>query len=149
MAWQRDFWRTTKLSDMSRYQWESLCDGCGKCCLQKLEDEDSGEVYFTRLACKLLDIESGRCGDYPHRLERVPGCLNLTADKIEEFHWLPVTCAYRLLAEGEDLPEWHPLITGDPQAVHAAGISVRGRAIPETAVSEEDWENEIVHWVDL
>ena len=149
MAWERDYLRTTPLADMSRYQWELLCDGCGKCCLQKLEDEDSGDVYFTRLACKLLDIESGRCGDYAHRLERVPGCLNLTADKIGEFHWLPVTCAYRLVAEGEDLPEWHPLITGDPASVHNAGISVRGRALPETAVAEDDWEDEIVQWVDL
>ena len=149
MAWSRDYWREVPLADMTPYQWEQLCDGCGKCCLQKLEDEDTGEVYYTSLSCQLLDTHSARCTDYSHRLSRVPDCLNLSPDNLASVDWLPVTCAYRLLAEGQDLPEWHPLITGDPESVHRAGISVRGRVQPETTVPEEDWEEHVIHWVDI
>lgn len=149
MAWQRDFWRTVPLAEMTPYQWELVCDGCGKCCLQKLEDEDTGEIYYTDLSCRLLDNHSCRCTDYPHRLARVPECLDLKPGQIGEFHWLPATCAYRLLAEGADLPDWHPLISGTPESVHTARMSVRGRCQSETQVPERDWEEHIIQWVDL
>lgn len=149
MAWHRDFWREIPLTEMTKSQWESLCDGCGKCCLQKLEDEDDGEIYYTRLACDLLDLNQCRCSDYPNRLARVPECLQLSAETIADMHWLPTTCAYRLLADGQPLPEWHPLISGNADSVHDAGISVRGRAIAAKTVAPDDWQDEIVHWVDL
>ncbi|BFM10905.1 YcgN family cysteine cluster protein [Simiduia litorea] len=149
MAWARDYWRETPLAEMTAYQWEALCDGCAKCCLQKLEDEDDGEVYYTRLACQLLDLETCQCTDYSNRLQRVPNCLQLSADKLEDFHWLPVTCAYRLVAEGKDLPDWHPLISGSRESVHTSKISLRGRAKSERSVPEADWQDEVVHWVDL
>jgi len=110
---------------MTHDEWESLCDGCGRCCLHKLQDEDDGRVYYTRAACSLLDINSCRCKDYDNREKLMPDCLQLSVDNAQYFDWLPETCAYRLLAEGEDLPEWHPLITGDPDSVIKAGISVR------------------------
>lgn len=125
------FWEKISLAEMSETQWESLCDSCGKCCLHKLEDEDSGEVYICNVACKLMDIETCRCLDYKNRKKQVPDCTVLTVERIAEFHWLPETCAYRLLAEGKPLLEWHPLISGDAYTVHSAGISVRGRVVTE------------------
>ena len=139
------FWEKVALEDMSSKQWEALCDGCGKCCLHKLEDEETGEVYACNVACKLLDTETCRCQDYAHRRQRVPGCTVLTPDKIEEFHWLPVSCAYRLLAEGNPLPQWHPLISHDSQSVHNAGISIGGRAINEDEA--DDLHLHITDWV--
>ncbi len=137
------FWKTKPLSDMTPVQWELLCDGCGKCCLNKLiNDED--ELFFTDAACRLLNLESCRCGNYKERRKHVPDCQVLTPGNIAEFRWLPSTCAYRLLAEGEELPEWHPLVSGDPDSVHKAGISVRGRAFSEDEVL--DLENRIVEW---
>jgi uncharacterized protein len=125
------FWETTPLDAMDRAQWESLCDGCGKCCVHKLEDEDTGEFYITNVACKLLDRETARCSSYRNRRSFVPDCVRLTPKLVQEIPWLPETCAYRLIDEGEPLPDWHPLITGDPESVHRAGMSVRGWTISE------------------
>lgn len=130
------FWKRKSLSEMTTEEWESLCDGCALCCLQKVEDEESGEVLFTDIACRLLDTNKCRCNDYQARAKIVADCLVLTADKPELYRWLPGSCAYRLLAEGHDLPSWHPLVTGDPESVHAAGISVRGRVKSETETKE-------------
>ncbi|WP_341989949.1 YcgN family cysteine cluster protein [Azorhizobium sp. AG788] len=129
------FWRTTPLALMSSEQWESLCDGCGRCCLVKLEDEDTGQVAYTDVACRLLDGQSCRCTDYPNRQEKVPDCVRLTPEAVHDLAWLPPTCAYRLLDEGKDLPWWHPLVSGDPATVTQAGISVAGR----TAGSEDSF----------
>ena len=125
------FWEEKSLEQMSRAEWESLCDGCGKCCIHKLEDEETGELYPTNVACRLLDRRSGLCTDYRRRKMFVPECVRLTPAKLKEIDWLPSTCAYRLLADGEALPEWHPLITGDPESVHRAGESVRGWTVSE------------------
>lgn len=130
------FWKSKSLADMSRAEWESLCDGCGRCCLHKLEDVDSGQVHYTRVACRLLDLQSCRCSDYLRRTARVPDCEVLTAANLQTIDWLPSTCAYRLLAEHKDLPDWHPLISGDPDSVHRAGISVRNLAVNEVDVED-------------
>ncbi len=121
------FWKTKPLVAMDESEWESLCDGCGKCCLAKLEDEDSGEIHWTSVACRLFDAGTCRCSDYADRLARVPDCVQLTPRNVGEIAWLPSTCAYRLLAEGKDLPSWHPLVSGRAETVHEAGISIRGR----------------------
>ena len=117
---------------MTHTEWESLCDGCGRCCLHKLEDDSDDRMYYTRVACELLDISTCRCKDYANRQKTVPDCIQLSVEQAHYFDWLPDTCAYRLLAEGETLPEWHPLITGDPQSVIDAGVSVRNVAISES-----------------
>jgi uncharacterized protein len=141
----KPFWETTKLTEMNPTQWESLCDGCGKCCLHKLEDEDDGEIYVCNVACQLLNIETCRCQDYQNRKQKVPDCLTLSADKISEFHWLPQTCAYRLLAEGKPLFSWHPLLSNNSQSVHEAGISVRNRVVSELHV--DDLQLHLTDWV--
>jgi uncharacterized cysteine cluster protein YcgN (CxxCxxCC family) len=141
---EEPFWRRKPLTDMTKAEWESLCDGCGKCCLLKLEDEDTGEVSYTDVACKLLDMVSCRCTHYANRKRYVPDCIKLTPKLVDRLRWMPSTCAYRLLSEGKDLPDWHPLVSGDPESVHRAGISVRGRAVPEAAAG--DLENRIVEW---
>jgi uncharacterized cysteine cluster protein YcgN (CxxCxxCC family) len=139
------FWETVPLSRMTSDEWEALCDGCGKCCLNKLEDEDTGEVAFTNVACRLLDGESCRCGNYAIRKVLVPECVVLTPKTLPDVaYWLPRTCAYRLLHQGDPLFDWHPLISGDPESVHAAGISVRGWTVPEFEVDENDWEDHII-----
>ncbi len=125
------FWRRKTLAEMNSAEWESLCDGCAKCCLHKLEDMDTGELAFTNVACRLLDIRACRCGNYDHRSELVPDCVVLDPENVAQLYWMPSTCAYRLLAEGQDLPDWHPLVTGDLDSVHRAGISVRGRSVSE------------------
>lgn len=125
------FWETKTLGEMTRDEWEALCDGCGKCCLHKLEDEDTGELVPTNVACRLLDRRTGRCKDYRNRRAHVPDCVRLTPAKLDTIEWLPSTCAYRLLADGEKLPEWHPLETGDPDSVKRAGHSVSGWTVSE------------------
>jgi uncharacterized cysteine cluster protein YcgN (CxxCxxCC family) len=132
---EEPFWRRKALGEMSQTEWESLCDGCGRCCLNKLEDEDTGEIVFTRAACRLLDIHRCRCTHYESRLTEVPTCLDLRQGAVP-WHWLPNTCAYRLLAEGQHLPDWHPLVSGRRDSVHEAGISVRHLAICETDVDD-------------
>ncbi|MCY4551972.1 MAG: YcgN family cysteine cluster protein [Defluviicoccus sp.] len=138
------YWRTKTLEEMTREEWEALCDGCARCCLLKLEDADTGEIAYTDIACRLLDSGSCRCTRYRQRLRLVPDCVDLTPERVRKLGWLPSTCAYRLLAEGRELAWWHPLVSGDPETVHRAGISVRGRVVPERR--GDDPEDRIVTW---
>jgi uncharacterized cysteine cluster protein YcgN (CxxCxxCC family) len=136
------FWETVPLQKMSAPEWEALCDGCGKCCLNKIEYEDTGEVEYTRVACRLLDGATCRCGNYEQRFTYVPECVRLNPKTLPKVaYWLPVTCAYKLLHQGNPLPNWHPLITGDTNSVHLAGQSVQGITISEAAVDEDDWDD--------
>ena len=138
------FWELP-LAALDRAEWEALCDGCGKCCLNKIEDEDTGEVFLTRVACRLFDDATCRCGQYPIRHKFVPECIVLTTENIaEHLYWLPATCAYRLRHEGRPLHDWHHLISGDPQAVHRAGVSMQDATVPEFEVEEDDWEDHII-----
>ena len=139
------FWERKPLRQMTDREWEALCDGCGKCCLNKLEDEDTGEVALTCVACRLLDDETCLCAQYEIRHQFVPECSVLRPENIDTHaYWMPQTCAYRLLWEGLPLYDWHPLISGDPESVHRAGVSVRHRTVPEFEVPEEDWEDYII-----
>ena len=130
------FWDDKPLEALDRAEWEMLCDGCGKCCVHKLEDEETGELFPTNVACKLLDRHSGRCSNYRHRRAFVPECVRLTPKLAATLDWLPETCAYKLRAEGKQLPEWHHLVSGDPEAVHKAGMSVRGWTVSEVEAGE-------------
>jgi uncharacterized cysteine cluster protein YcgN (CxxCxxCC family) len=132
------FWKTKSLAEMTRAEWESLCDGCGRCCLNKLEDEDTGEFHYTRAACKLLDLKTCQCTDYPNRQKKVHDCVALTPQNVGELGWLPESCAYRRLNEGLGLPWWHPLVSGDPDTVREAGISVAGEAYSEKGISVDE-----------
>jgi len=142
------FWKTKTLEEMSPSEWESLCDGCGKCCMAKLEDEDTGEIHWTTVGCRLFDAGVCRCTDYEHRLERVDDCVRLTPDNVRTLTWLPSTCAYRLVAEGKDLYPWHPLISGRPESVHEAGISMQGRVtVNESELAEvEDYFDHVLEF---
>ena len=140
------FWQRFRLDEMSEAEWESLCDGCGRCCLNKLEDMDTGEIYWTDVACRLLDDESCRCSDYANRQAQVHDCVRLKPENVHGLRWLPPTCGYRLVDEGRDLYWWHPLVSGDPETVHAAGISARGRAINENEIDLDDLEDYVVDW---
>jgi uncharacterized protein len=140
----KPFWQVKALEEMSFAEWESLCDGCARCCLLKLEDEETGKLHQTRLACRLLDLGTCRCSDYEHRHARVHDCLAIDAAAARTLDWLPDTCAYRLLAEGKDLYWWHPLVSGDPDTVHAAGVSVRGWAKSEAKVKPEHVDRYII-----
>ena len=146
---EQPLWERLSLEEMDTEQWESLCDGCARCCLVKLEDQDSGEVAYTRVVCRLLDEASCRCTRYPERHRLVPDCVHLGPAEARRFHWLPTTCAYRVLAEGRPLPEWHPLRTGDPASVHRAGISVRGCVVSEEAVHPEGLDEHVIRWVEF
>ena len=130
------FWKRKSLSEMTAAEWESLCDGCGLCCMLKVQDEDTGDVFYTDVACRLFDIETCRCTDYANRAKQVADCLVLTPDEKDAYEWLPDSCAYRRLANGQELPGWHPLITGRPESVHEAGISMQGKAISENDADE-------------
>ncbi|MBV0911253.1 YcgN family cysteine cluster protein [Anianabacter salinae] len=139
------YWERVPLQNLSPREWEALCDGCGKCCLNKLEDEDTQEIAFTRVACRLLDDSTCRCAHYETRKQFVPDCVVLTPQTIHKVaYWMPRTCAYRLIAEGKALYDWHPLISGDPQTVHDAGVSVQGWTVSEFDVPEEDWEDYVI-----
>jgi len=141
------FWRLKTLEEMTSGEWESLCDGCARCCLVKLEDEETGEIHFTDIGCKLLDAGTCRCRDYRRRARLVPDCVKLTPAVVRTLSWLPVTCAYRLVAEGKDLPDWHPLVSGSEESVHEARVSVRGRvSAGEEDLPHEAWPEHVVKW---
>ena len=140
------YWDTKSLEEMSPAEWEALCDGCGRCCLVKLEDEDSGDIYTSDVRCKLLDGHSCACSDYPNRQALVPDCIKLNPVNVRTIAWIPTTCAYRRVAEGRGLAWWHPLISGDPQTVVDAGVSVRDRTFAEEEVPPDQWEEHAVDW---
>ncbi len=138
------FWKTTPLDQMTQAEWESLCDGCGRCCLHKLRDDETEELSFTNVSCRLLDTNTCRCSHYERRQDKVPDCVSLTPASLAEIDWLPPSCAYRRLSEGRDLAWWHKLVSGDPDTVHRAGVSVRGRAVSERRAGM--LEHHIVDW---
>lgn len=139
------FWENHELENITRAEWEALCDGCGRCCLLKLEDADTGLVHYTNVGCRLLDDNTCRCGQYALRRQMVPGCVVITPENLEEIaDWMPGNCAYRLLYEGRKLPLWHPLISGNPDSVHVAGISMRGKTLAEYDIDEDDLEDHLI-----
>lgn len=148
MAETQAWWNTVPLAELSPGQWEALCDGCAKCCLHKLEDEDSGEVYYTKVRCRYLHESSCRCSDYANRSVLVPNCIQLTPATTSALEWLPETCAYRLRANHQPLADWHPLVSNDPESVHRAGISIRGRAVSDEYVHPDGYDEHIIHWVE-
>jgi uncharacterized protein len=145
-AEEEAFWRRKRLAEMTRAEWESLCDGCGRCCLLKLEEETSGRVHYTDVACRLLDLQTCRCTDYRDRARFVPGCVVLGPDRLDALAWMPSSCAYRLLHEGRELPWWHPLVSGTRRTVHAAGISVRHKVLAEGEVDPDELADRVVDW---
>lgn len=141
------FWKRKTLEEMTPAEWESLCDGCARCCLYKLEDEDTGEIYYTNIVCRFLDTFRCQCTAYHNRQALMPTCLVLNPDLVRQLRWMPKSCAYRLIYEGKDLEAWHPLVSGDPNSVHRAGISVRYRTMAESDVDMEDLEDYVVDWL--
>lgn len=146
MSQEAPFWKRKTLHEMSHEEWESLCDGCGKCCLIGLEDEDTGQIYLTDVACKLFDGARCQCSDYANRQAKVPDCVQLTPDNVPTLAWLPKTCAYRLVSEGRDLYPWHHLVSGDPEAIHRANVSVRGKTRPEGRYKVRQLIKRITDW---
>ena len=140
------FWEDKTLEEMTVTEWESLCDGCGRCCLLKLEDEDTAEIFTSDVHCRIFDTTTCGCSDYANRSERVPDCIKLTPQNVKEISWIPVTCAYRRLAEGKGLAWWHPLVSGDPETVVTVGVSVRGRTVSEDDVHAPEWVDHAVNW---
>lgn len=140
------FWEDKTLEQMSVEEWEALCDGCGRCCLMKLEDEDTAEIYTSDVHCRLLDGETCKCTDYPNRHKKVPDCIKLDAQNVRTLGWIPKSCAYRRLAEGRGLAWWHPLVSGDPETVVSVGVSVRGRTMSEDKVGADEWESHVADW---
>lgn len=142
------YWKTRRLDEMTREEWEGLCDRCGRCCLNKLEDEETGEIYWTNVACRLLDSTTCLCSSYPNRHDFVPDCVELDVEEVvtQTYTWLPPTCAYRVLAAGKDLAWWHPLVCGDPDMIHRVGISVRGRVISDENIPEDGYEDHLCDW---
>jgi hypothetical protein len=143
---KRPFWETKRLEQMSVKEWESLCDGCGLCCLIRFEDEDTNEIIPTRVHCRLFDSNTCACTDYANRKRHVPDCIKLTPHNIEDLEWMPRSCAYRRLHEGRGLPSWHPLVTGDPESVHTAGVSIRGQTITEACLEEAEDALDFTAW---
>lgn len=141
------FWKNYRLDQLNLAEWEALCDGCGRCCLIKLEDEESAEIAYTKVACKLLNCQTGACLDYANRQQTVPDCIQLTPEKLQHINWLPSSCAYRRVAEGKPLPNWHYLLSGDRDSVIKAKKSVAKRCISESDIDEEQIEDYIVRWV--
>lgn len=143
------YWTKKTLAQLNSQEWEALCDGCGKCCLLKLEDEDQpGQIYYTALACEWLDLQTCRCSDYENRTQRKADCIDLQPHMVEQFHWLPDSCGYRLISEGKSLPGWHPLISGEANSCLRQGHSVARRVISESQVSEDQQEEYIINWVN-
>ncbi|MDZ7852378.1 MAG: YcgN family cysteine cluster protein [Halomonas sp.] len=138
------FWERFDLEELTDEEWEALCDGCGQCCLLKFQDDESGDLAVLNVACELLDIHSCRCSDYANRFARVPDCTQLTPERIDDFRWLPKSCAYRRVAEGRKLAAWHPLIAGGQERMHRKGISVRSFAVSQREVPEEELEEHII-----
>ena len=143
-----DWWHSKPLTELNRAQWEALCDGCAKCCLHKLEDQDTGEVFYTKIRCRYLDEQVCRCSDYSNRSTLMSNCIDLRAADWKSLNWLPSTCAYRLRANDKPLPLWHPLVSGSRDSVHDAGISIRGRAISDEYVHPDGYDEHIVSWVE-
>jgi len=142
----KPFWETKSLTEMSRKEWESLCDGCAKCCLHKLEDEDTLEIFYTRVVCRYLDEEKCNCTVYKERKNLVPDCVILTPKNLEDLEWMPGTCSYRLIKEGKPLPDWHPLLSGNRDAIIASDHTVTGKVISEDFVHEDGYEEHIIDW---
>lgn len=140
------FWEKKPLAQLSPQEWEALCDGCAKCCLLRLEDEESGEVYVTNIVCRYLNEDDCRCSDYPNRSLNVPDCVSVTPELLQDPYWLPSTCAYRILAEGKALPDWHPLVSGTPDSVISSGNSIQGRVVCETEA--DDPEFHLIQWAE-
>ena len=148
MTIEKDFWKHKTMAEMSLEEWEALCDGCGICCLFKVEDENSREVHLTNVACRFLDLETCTCQLYDQRISAMPTCIKLSPSKVENLTWLPETCTYRLILHGKPLPDWHPLVSGDPTSIHRAGISVLGKVIRESAVDMNDLEDYVIDTIN-